>query len=226
MEVFAPDYPGQEHLTTGPVAGFAVEDVEAARAEMEALGIEFPAPTGGEPGGHRWAHFRAPDGKLYELTKRPEVVERMDIQAQVLPAHLEAFLMTHRVARLATVDGAGRPHLVPVCFAYANGAVYVALDAKPKRVPVRELRRVRNLLLNPNVQLLADRYDEDWSRLAYLQLRGVATLIESGAEHEEALRMLRERYAQYRAMPLAGAPVIRIRVESYTAWGATDGELR
>ena len=66
-----------------------------------------------------------------------------------LPAHLEAFLNAQRVARLATVDAQSRPHVVPVCFAYADGVVYIALDAKPKRVPVRELRRVRNLIANP-----------------------------------------------------------------------------
>jgi PPOX class probable F420-dependent enzyme len=137
-----------------------------------------------------------------------------------LPAHLETFLNDQRVARLATVDEQSRPHVVPVCFAYVSGIVYVALDAKPKRVPVRELRRVRNLIANPQVQLLVDAWDEDWTRLAYLQLRGVASVIEPGGEQAEAVRLLRARYEQYASMPLEEAPVIRIAVESYTAWGA------
>ena len=139
-----------------------------------------------------------------------------------LPAHLEAFLLAQRVGRLATVDAQSRPHIVPVCFAYAGGVVYIALDAKPKRVPVRELRRVRNLIANPNLQLLVDMWDEEWIRLAYLQLRGVASVIEAGAEQAEAVRLLRERYAQYVTMPLDDAPVIRIQVTSYVAWGAVS----
>jgi PPOX class probable F420-dependent enzyme len=137
-----------------------------------------------------------------------------------LPANLEAFLNAQRVARLATVDAQSRPHVVPVCFAYTNGIVYIALDAKPKRVPVRELRRVRNLIANPNVQLLVDVWDEDWTQLAYLQLRGAASVIEPGAEQAEAARLLGARYVQYVTMQLEDAPVIRIAVESYTAWGA------
>jgi PPOX class probable F420-dependent enzyme len=136
-----------------------------------------------------------------------------------LPAQLEAFLQSQRVARLATVDEHARPHVVPVCFVYRDGVVYIALDAKPKRVPVRELRRVRNLIANPSVQLLVDVWDEDWTKLAYLQLRGVAGVIEASPKQAEAVRLLRERYAQYVAMPLDDAPVIRIEVTSYVAWG-------
>jgi PPOX class probable F420-dependent enzyme len=139
-----------------------------------------------------------------------------------LPAHLEAFLHAQRLGRLATVDEHSRPHVVPVCFAYAAGVVYIALDAKPKRVPVRELRRVRNLIANPNVQLLVDVWDEDWTRLAYLQLRGLASVIEAGSEQAAAVRLLRARYAQYAAMGIDDAPIIRIEVTSYVAWGAVD----
>jgi PPOX class probable F420-dependent enzyme len=142
---------------------------------------------------------------------------------QVLPRKLEAFLNAQRVARLATVDAHGRPHVVPVCFAYIRGVVYIVLDAKPKRVPVRNLQRVRNLLANPEVQLLADIWDEDWSQLAYLQLRGSATLLDPGPEQAEALHLLLQRYPQYGAMALDDAPVIRIAVTSSYAWGASAG---
>jgi PPOX class probable F420-dependent enzyme len=85
-------------------------------------------------------------------------------------------------------------------------------------VPVRGLRRVRNLLANPEVQLLIDRWDEDWSRLAYLQLRGRATVIDAGDEQAAAVRLLRDKYPQYRDMAIDAAPVIRIEVRRYVAW--------
>jgi PPOX class probable F420-dependent enzyme len=134
---------------------------------------------------------------------------------------LDTFVRDARVARLATVDEHGRPHVIPVCFVYQDGFIYSVLDAKPKRVPVRQLRRVRNLLANPNVQLLIDYYDEDWSRLHYVQLRGHANLLESGPEHESAILLLRHKYDQYEAMPIANAPVISLQVDSFHAWNAT-----
>ena len=137
-----------------------------------------------------------------------------------LPPQVEAFVSRARVARLATVDESGAPHVVPVCFVYQDGCAYSVLDAKPKRVPARRLRRVRNLLVNPKVQLLVDRYDdEDWSRLAYVQLRGSAALLPPGEEQGNAVAALRARYSQYEAMDLDEAPVIKVTVESYAAWG-------
>ena len=125
-----------------------------------------------------------------------------------------------RVGHFATVDDRGRPHVVPVCFVLTDGIAYIALDAKPKRVPVTRLRRVRNLLANPEVQLLVDRYAEDWSRLAYVQLRGRASLIEPGLEHAKAFTLLRAKYTQYLTMPLEDAPVIRIEVYDAVSWSA------
>ncbi|HEX5139994.1 MAG TPA: TIGR03668 family PPOX class F420-dependent oxidoreductase [Dehalococcoidia bacterium] len=136
----------------------------------------------------------------------------------VLSPRLRAFAQDARVGHLATVDERGRPHVVPVCFAVQGDIAYIALDAKPKRVPVRELRRIHNLLANPEVQLLIDRWDEDWSRLAYLQLRGRATVIDAGDEQAAAVRLLRDKYPQYRDMAIDAAPVIRIEVRRYVAW--------
>jgi catechol 2,3-dioxygenase-like lactoylglutathione lyase family enzyme len=71
VEVFSPAEPDHDHFTTGPVAGFLVDDVEAARAELEAAGIELLGPLGrGTAPGAAWQHFRAPDGNVYELTSR------------------------------------------------------------------------------------------------------------------------------------------------------------
>jgi PPOX class probable F420-dependent enzyme len=136
----------------------------------------------------------------------------------VLSPRLRTFAQNARVGHFATVDERGRPHVVPVCFAVQGNIAYIALDAKPKRVPVRGLRRVRNLLANPEVQLLVDRWDEDWSRLAYLQLRGRATVIDAGDEQAAAVRLLRDKYPQYRDMAIDAAPVIRIEVRRYVAW--------
>ena len=133
------------------------------------------------------------------------------------------FVREQRVARLATVDAEGRPHVVPVVFAYAAGRLYTPLDLKPKAAQPDKLRRVLNIRANPRVQVLVDRYDEDWSRLAYVQLRGTAELIEEGTDYRRAVRLLEEKYPQYQALPLDGRPVIRVTVEQAVTWGALPG---
>ncbi len=134
-----------------------------------------------------------------------------------------AFLVRRRVARLASADGAGRPHAVPVCFAYAPGSIYVALDEKPKRVPVTRLKRVRNILENPQVALVADRYAEDWNLLAFVMVRGRAELLDPDAEeHAAAVRLLKGKYHQYEAMRIEENPIIAVRVGEAASWGALD----
>lgn len=137
---------------------------------------------------------------------------------EIAPA-VEAFLREARVGRLATVDARGRPHVVPVCFAYAAGVAYSVIDEKPKRVAPAGLQRLRNVAANPSVQLLVDAYDEDWTRLAYVQLRGSAAVLEEGHERVAALRLLRAKYRQYASMSLDGMPVLRVAVERAIAWG-------
>jgi PPOX class probable F420-dependent enzyme len=139
---------------------------------------------------------------------------------------VERFLQAQRVARLATVDGRGRPHVVPVVFAYAAGRVYTPIDLKPKKGDPKSLRRVRNIAANPHVQVLVDQYDEDWSLLGYVQLRGRAEIIERGYEYRRALRLLERRYPQYARLPLAARPVIKVTVERAVAWGRLDVEER
>ena len=138
-----------------------------------------------------------------------------------------AFLRVGRVARFATVGADGAPHLVPVCYAatFADGALValqIALDEKPKRVGPTGLRRVRNLLANPAVALLVDRYDDgDWSRLAFLRVDGTAALLAPGQPgHATAVAALRAKYPQYGAMALAERPIIRIAPTGVRAWGA------
>ena len=129
------------------------------------------------------------------------------------------FLTSHRVGRLATVSGAGRPHVVPVCYAFDGVLLYTPIDEKPKRVGAGELRRIRNLRENPQVSLVVDDYDEDWTKLAFVIVRGCAEIVERGGERSEALALLREKYPQYRAMALEDRPLLVIEPESVAAWG-------
>jgi PPOX class probable F420-dependent enzyme len=141
----------------------------------------------------------------------------------ILTSAQAAFAETQRIGHLATADHAGQPHVIPVCYTYADGSFYIALDAKPKRVAPERLKRVRNILGNPQVALVIDRYDEDWSALAYLLVRGPAALLPPGEpEHARAVALLRARYPQYHAMPIDEQPAIVIRVESAVAWGALE----
>jgi PPOX class probable F420-dependent enzyme len=127
------------------------------------------------------------------------------------------FIQHQRVAHLATADSAGRPHVVPVCFAYRDGRIYIAIDEKPKRS--LRLKRLRNIEENPQVSIVFDSYAEDWSRLGWVMIRGTAAIIDGGQEHELAVAALLERYEQYRSMTLEGRPVISVTVERVSSWG-------
>ncbi len=130
-----------------------------------------------------------------------------------------AFLLGERVARLASADARGVPHVVPVCFALAGETVYITIDEKPKLTPGRPLKRLRNLVENPAVALVADHYEEDWQRLGWVMLRGRADILYEGEEHDRAQALLRTRYPQYREMSLAALPVIAIRIARVASWG-------
>src|ERR1051325_3525013 len=112
------------------------------------------------------------------------------------------FLDRGRVGHLATADAAGMPHLVPVCYAVEGNALYITVDEKPKRRD-RPLKRLRNIMENPQVAFTVDRWDEDWRRLGWVMLRGPAEILADGAEHDRAQTLLVTRYPQYRAMHLA-----------------------
>ena len=130
------------------------------------------------------------------------------------------FLESRRVAYLATADASGAPHVVPVCFIVAEAGIFITIDEKPKRVAARALKRLRNIAENPQVALVADRYDDrDWSRLGWVMVRGRAEVLEEGPEHAAAQLGLRARYPQLAAMNLEGHPVIAIRIERVASWG-------
>jgi PPOX class probable F420-dependent enzyme len=122
-----------------------------------------------------------------------------------------------RVARLATIDPDGRPHLVPITFALAGEVLYSAVDSKPKRS--RRLKRIENARARPEVTVLVDGYEEDWSRLWWLRLRGTARVFERGDEFDRALSLLGDKYEQYRANP-PGGPVLALDVTERREWAA------
>ncbi len=119
-----------------------------------------------------------------------------------------------RVARLATAGSDG-PHLVPVVFAVAGDTIYHAVDHKPKRTTA--LKRLANLEADPRASLLVDAYDEDWERLWWARADGTARILAPG--HQAALKLLCERYAQYRARPPEG-PVVAVDVQRWSTWAA------
>jgi PPOX class probable F420-dependent enzyme len=138
-----------------------------------------------------------------------------------LPPTAQAFLARARVAHLATASAAGAPHVVPITFVWLDGRLYSALDAKPKRVAGTRLRRVRNLLANPRVAVVVDRYVDDWSRLGYVLIEGTARLIEEGAAAARARAALRTKYAPYHDGPLrlGDAPLVELTPTRLTVWG-------
>src|SRR5262249_13969951 len=131
-----------------------------------------------------------------------------------------AMLRHARVGRLATADLRGRPLVVPVCFALAGNVIYSAIDAKPKRDPSRPLRRIRNVLENPQASLVVDEYDEDWTQLCYVIVEGATALLPAGDELGRAVEALAEKYPQYRAMTLSreAGSMIRLTVDRLVAW--------
>ena len=121
-----------------------------------------------------------------------------------------------RVARLATVTGAGDPHIVPIVFALAGDVIYTAVDAKPKSTTA--LRRLVNIAAHPAVAVLADHYADEWTQLWWVRADGTAS-VPDDVEAAEGLRLLTERYPQYVAQPPPG-PVLAISVARWTGWQA------
>lgn len=123
-----------------------------------------------------------------------------------------------RSASLATLRPDGTPHALPVCFALAGDAVVTAIDEKPKRS--QGLARLANIRANPAVELLVHHYEEEWSRLWWIRLRGRAAIVESEGRRAAALRALRAKYPQYELTPPLG-PVIEISPLSWSGWSTT-----
>ncbi|MEO5964452.1 MAG: TIGR03668 family PPOX class F420-dependent oxidoreductase [Candidatus Limnocylindrales bacterium] len=149
----------------------------------------------------------------------------------ILDDHQRALVDRARTATLATTAPDGRPRLVPVCFVLGEvdddqgrPRLYTPLDEKPKRDPdPKALARVRDLLVLPQATVLVDRWDEDWSRLAWIRMYGTGELLEPEPreveEHARAVAGLRAKYPQYHEHDLDARPMIRIAVDRVVTWG-------
>ena len=133
------------------------------------------------------------------------------------------FLSSRKVGHLATADRRGAPHVVPVCFAIEGEMLYITIDEKPKRADV-PLKRLRNIAENSVVAVVVDRYDDDWTRLGWVMLRGRAEILAEGTEHGRAQAALRARYPQLNDMQIGSLPVIAVRLERVTSWGNLAAE--
>ena len=122
------------------------------------------------------------------------------------------FLRHQRIGRLATADRQAQPHVLPVCFVVSGNVIYITIDEKAK-AKATPLKRVRNIIENPAVAFVADRYDEDWSLLGWVMLRGQARLLPDGEEHR-AQEFLRSRYPQLQGMQISTLPVIAIDIQT------------
>jgi PPOX class probable F420-dependent enzyme len=136
-----------------------------------------------------------------------------------LPGWARSLLEDERVARLAFVDDEDHPRVLPVTFAVAGGAVWSAIDEKPKRAA--EPARVRYLRRRPQAALCVDRYDDDWTRLAWVQLLGRIDVL-AVADAPDALDALAARYAPYRERRPPG-PLLRLEPERALHWRAAGG---
>jgi len=139
------------------------------------------------------------------------------------------FIRSHRVARFATAGADGQTAVVPICYAMDGEIIYTPVDEKPKRVAPAELKRVRNIRANPKVSLVIDDYSEDWSKLGFVLITGLAEIIspheskgerENAGEHARAVALLREKYEQYRLMAIDKRLIIRIAIRSVKHWDA------
>jgi PPOX class probable F420-dependent enzyme len=132
------------------------------------------------------------------------------------PGVMRRLVAGSRVARMATIDPDGRPHIVPLVFALDVDTLYTSIDDKPKATP--RVRRLRNIQANPEgVTVLIDHYEDDWPAVWWVRLRGTGRVLEDGAERDRGLELLSEKYPQYLDMPPQGA-VIALDVTEWRGW--------
>ena len=136
---------------------------------------------------------------------------------------IEEFIERARVARLATVDYASKPYLVPVVFVFDGNHFFIPIDQKRKTVKPQKLKRIKNIQDNPNVALLIDKYNEDWTKLAFVMIQGKASIITSKTQGniqlQEAYKKLTTKYRQYQKIRLSEMCII-IKPEKVVSWGA------
>lgn len=136
----------------------------------------------------------------------------------ILSDEERAFAESHRVAHLATADGSGAPHVVPLCYALDGGSLYFVVDEKPKAT--KRLKRMRNLEANPRAAVVIDDYDDAWARLAYLLIEGPTSIVDDPHEYERVVVLLRRRYRLYTdmALSMAANPMVRVTIQRSHFW--------
>ncbi len=136
-----------------------------------------------------------------------------------LPAKASRLIRGARIGHLATADRDGQPLVIPICFVFDGKEFFSPIDEKPKRTTPLKLKRVKNILENPQTSLVIDRYGEDWHQLAYMLIAGKARILFSGKKHRRAVRLLRRKYRQYQAMAIQERPMIVIKPSRVISWG-------
>ena len=136
----------------------------------------------------------------------------------IKPEEITRLLDQTRSATLGTVDDGGRPHLVPIVFAYRDGRLCTAVDRKPKTT--YRLKRLRNIETNPQVSVLLDCYDDDWTKLWWIRIDGTARLLDSGPAFRQGIALLTGKYQAYVVQPPPG-PLIEVKIQTIRAWSAT-----
>jgi PPOX class probable F420-dependent enzyme len=137
-----------------------------------------------------------------------------------IPSAVEEFIERARVARLATIDAEFKPHLVPVVFVFDGNSFFIPIDEKRKTAKPEKLKRIRNIQNNPNVALLIDDYSEDWTKLTFLMIQGMASIAiktEGNIQVREAYKKLMTKYLQYQKVGL-GEMCIIIAPEKLASW--------
>ena len=153
---------------------------------------------------------RTPTGRYWPLRS---------VADPAIPGWALDLLRASRAGHLATASAAAEPHVIPVCFALVDAALYIAIDEKPKSG--RRLLRLRNIEATGKAALVVDHYAEDWNQLAWVLARGPARVITPAEPHHAlALTALRAKYPQYRAMALEDAEMIELRPDRWSVWRA------
>jgi PPOX class probable F420-dependent enzyme len=137
-----------------------------------------------------------------------------------IPASVAGFIAEGRVGRLGTADTSGQPLVVPICYAFDGESLFSAIDAKPKARSPLGLKRIRNIRDNAKVSVVIDRYDEDWTKLRYVIIQGLAQILTDGGDFSRGVDLLLAKYPQYRAMRLdreAGV-MIQVKPARVTQW--------
>jgi PPOX class probable F420-dependent enzyme len=137
-----------------------------------------------------------------------------------LPPWASELIESAPIAHLGLIDADGRPRVLPVTYAVLDGVLWSAVDDKPKRVPGEELARVRWLRASPRAALTVDRYDADWSKLAWVQILGAVSVVEV-AGRDDVLEALARRYPAYRDKA-PGGPLLRLEPVRALWWRAED----